>query len=74
MTTIVRTRSIRQQPQYVIRAAPGHGVVVTQLDVFKAFRIRRDAAGVFDHSGLVPDERLGKFLVRNRSELREAAI
>jgi len=37
MTTIVRTLSNRQHPQYVVRAAPGHGVAVTQLDVFKAF-------------------------------------
>jgi hypothetical protein len=48
-------------------------VVVTQLDVFKAFRIRRDAAGVFDYSGLVPDERLEKFLVKNWLELHEAS-
>jgi hypothetical protein len=74
MKTIVRTLSNRQQPQYVVRAAPGHGIVVTQLEVFKAFRLRRDPAGVFDYSGLVPNERMEKFLVKNWLGLREASL
>ena len=73
MRTIVRTLSNRQQPQYVIRAELGHGVAVTLLDVFKTVHIRRDDAGVFDYSGLIPDERLQKSLVKNWLELREAS-